>query len=47
MSSETGDLEAIKQTMKQPVLIDLRNVYRPEEIEGFTYHGIGRPNPTA
>jgi len=19
------------------------NIYRPEEIEGFTYHGIGRP----
>jgi hypothetical protein len=26
------------------VLVDLRNVYRPEDIEGFTYHGIGRPD---
>ena len=38
------DLDRIKSMMKQPVLVDLRNVYRPEEIEGFTYHGIGRPN---
>jgi hypothetical protein len=30
--------------MKQPVLVDLRNVYRPEDIEGFAYHGVGRPD---
>ncbi len=38
------DLERIKQSMKQPVLIDLRNVYRPEEMEqlGFVYDSIGR-----
>jgi UDPglucose 6-dehydrogenase len=39
------DLEAIKQAMKQPVLIDLRNVYRPAEMSalGFVYDSIGRP----
>ncbi|HUI97211.1 MAG TPA: UDP-glucose/GDP-mannose dehydrogenase family protein [Xanthobacteraceae bacterium] len=38
------DLEAIKQTMKQPVLVDLRNVYRPGEMAelGFIYDSIGR-----
>jgi len=24
------------------VLVDLRNIYRPEELQGFAYHGIGR-----
>jgi hypothetical protein len=24
------------------VLVDLRNVYRPEELQGFAYYGIGR-----
>jgi UDPglucose 6-dehydrogenase len=36
------DFERLRAVMKQPVLVDLRNVYRPEDIEGFTYHGIGR-----
>ena len=38
------DLEAIRQAMKQPVLIDLRNVYRPAEMAalGFVYDSIGR-----
>ena len=38
------DLERIKQLMKQPVLIDLRNVYRPAEMAqlGFIYDSIGR-----
>ena len=42
------DLERIKQSMKQPVLIDLRNVYRPAEMEqlGFIYDSIGRSGPT-
>jgi UDPglucose 6-dehydrogenase len=38
------DFERLRTVMKQPVLVDLRNVYRPEEIEGFTHHGIGRPS---
>jgi hypothetical protein len=33
--------------MKQPVLVDLRNVYRPEDIEGFAYHGVGRADRRA
>jgi UDPglucose 6-dehydrogenase len=38
------DLEAIKRAMKQPVLIDLRNVYRPTEMAqlGFVYDSVGR-----
>jgi UDPglucose 6-dehydrogenase len=38
------DFERLRSVMKRPVLVDLRNVYRPEELEGFTYHGIGRPD---
>jgi UDPglucose 6-dehydrogenase len=39
------DLDRIKSVMKQPVLIDLRNVYRPDEMAqlGFVYDSIGRP----
>jgi UDPglucose 6-dehydrogenase len=42
------DLDRIKQTMKTPVVIDLRNIYRPEEMaaRGFRYTGIGRPAST-
>jgi hypothetical protein len=29
--------------MKLPVLVDLRNVYRPGDVSGFSYHSIGRP----
>jgi UDPglucose 6-dehydrogenase len=38
------DLDRIKSVMKQPVLIDLRNVYRPSEMTqlGFVYDSIGR-----
>jgi UDPglucose 6-dehydrogenase len=38
------DLDRIKQSMKRPVLIDLRNVYRPDEMAqlGFVYDSIGR-----
>jgi UDPglucose 6-dehydrogenase len=41
------DFERLKAAMKQPVLVDLRNVYRPEDIEGFAYHGVGRPDGQA
>ena len=39
------DLEAIKTAMTAPVMVDLRNVYPPEEAArfGFAYTGIGRP----
>ena len=38
------DLDRIKRLMNRPVLIDLRNVYRSEDMErqGFRYSGIGR-----
>src|SRR5215203_2565838 len=38
------DLERLKQTMAQPVVVDLRNIYRPEDMaaHGFTYDSVGR-----
>lgn len=38
------DLDRVKLLMKQPVMIDLRNIYRPEDMraKGFRYSGIGR-----
>jgi UDPglucose 6-dehydrogenase len=38
------DLECIRDAMRQPVLIDGRNLYDPAELRalGFTYRGIGR-----
>jgi UDPglucose 6-dehydrogenase len=40
------DLPRIKQAMRMPVMVDLRNVYRPEEVvrHGFRYVGVGRPS---
>jgi UDPglucose 6-dehydrogenase len=31
--------------MAQPIVVDLRNVYRAEEIvrQGFVYESVGRP----
>ena len=38
------DFKKIKKTMRQPVLVDGRNIYNPAEMKklGFTYAGIGR-----
>ncbi len=38
------DLERIRAAMRQPVLLDGRNIYNPAEIRalGFTYLGMGR-----
>ena len=38
------DLEKIRTVMKEPVFIDLRNVYEPEKLEseGFRFTGVGR-----
>src|SRR5262249_7549644 len=36
------DFVRLKGAMKQAVLVDLRNVYSPEKLNGFTYYGIGR-----
>ena len=39
------DFKRLKQVMKTPLLVDLRNIYRKEEVrsEGFAYVGVGRP----
>jgi UDPglucose 6-dehydrogenase len=38
------DLARVKSLLKAPVVVDLRNVYRPEEMarHGLSYTGIGR-----
>jgi UDPglucose 6-dehydrogenase len=38
------DLERLRREMAQPVLVDLRNVYRPEDMaaHGFVYESLGR-----
>jgi UDPglucose 6-dehydrogenase len=38
------DLERVKTLLKTPVVVDLRNVYKPAEMvkHGFTYVSIGR-----
>jgi UDPglucose 6-dehydrogenase len=39
------DLDRIRHCLRRPVLVDLRNIYRPEDMKrrGFTYLSIGRP----
>ena len=38
------DLELLKKELAHPVVVDLRNVYRPDEMaaHGFTYESVGR-----
>ena len=38
------DLAAVKKAMRQPVLVDGRNLYDPAKVKklGFTYQGVGR-----
>ena len=38
------DFARLKKVMARPVLVDLRNIYRPEEVarHGFAYEGVGR-----
>jgi UDPglucose 6-dehydrogenase len=38
------DLARIRAILAHPIVVDLRNIYRPEEMarHGFTYHGVGR-----
>ena len=39
------DLLQLKTSMASPVMVDLRNIYRPEEMarQGFVYESVGRP----
>ena len=39
------DFARLKATMARPVLVDLRNIYRAEEVarHGFVYESVGRP----
>ena len=39
------DLDRVKGLMRTPVVVDMRNVYRPEDLRrrGFAYTSIGRP----
>ena len=38
------DLDALRAAMNKPVMVDLRNVYPPDDVirHGFSYTGIGR-----
>ena len=40
------DLDRVRETMRKPVFVDLRNVYRPDEMRehGFEYSSVGRPD---
>jgi UDPglucose 6-dehydrogenase len=39
------DLDRVKSMLKTPVIVDLRNIYKPEQMAaaGFSYTSIGRP----
>lgn len=41
----TMDLVRVRDLAKAPVIVDLRNLYDPEDMRrlGFSYHSIGRP----
>jgi UDPglucose 6-dehydrogenase len=38
------DLDRVRSLLKQPIIVDLRNVYRPGDVRkrGFTYVSVGR-----
>jgi UDPglucose 6-dehydrogenase len=38
------DLDRLRQEIAHPVVVDLRNIYRPDELaaHGFTYESVGR-----
>ena len=40
------DFDRLKEIMAEPVVVDLRNIYDPNEVHdhGFRYVGVGRPN---
>src|SRR4051812_6763820 len=40
------DLDRVKTLLRQPVVIDLRNIYKPDDMaaSGIAYHSVGRPS---
>jgi UDPglucose 6-dehydrogenase len=42
------DLGRLKSVLKAPILVDLRNIYRPDDVtrRGFTYVSVGRGSAT-
>ena len=38
------DLDRVKASLKSPIVVDLRNIYRPGEMRrrGFQYTSVGR-----
>jgi UDPglucose 6-dehydrogenase len=38
------DLERLRHSMRQPILVDGRNIYNPAQMQrlGFQYRGMGR-----
>jgi UDPglucose 6-dehydrogenase len=43
------DLARVKALLKRPILVDLRNIYRPQDMArwGFLYIGVGRAGAKA
>jgi UDPglucose 6-dehydrogenase len=39
------DFDKVKRALKRPLMVDLRNIYRPAQMaeEGFEYISVGRP----
>src|SRR5258705_12750906 len=39
------DLKRTRELLKRPLMVDLRNIYRPDEMQkaGFSYVSVGRP----
>jgi UDPglucose 6-dehydrogenase len=40
------DLEKIRESLKAPIVVDCRNIYKPAVMKamGFRYHSFGRPD---
>jgi UDP-N-acetyl-D-glucosamine dehydrogenase len=39
--------QQLKKQMDHPIIIDTRNLFRREDLEGLTYLAIGKPSPNA